>query len=273
MNKPNQLARVCTECGVKKPLSAFLQLGGANGTTYGMICSECRRTSIQPKQSTPKDTEERSSSSSGLRIGAQQKIAIESEKKQQHKDKKELSHIEEKNRDELKAEKLLREESKLKSEKEHRIFYIETKKQGFLSNIANKAPVAKQVFNAQQIKDNRAESVRKAELNNDQTSKQDAATQQEIKLTTIDLTLPFLAPQVTEMRHNSSTFLQFKQWLGGGAPIGKAHVLKNLESIYKKVEMMQNKQSQDKLNKKSIQKDPLIEQIEKSVGPSSSRKR
>src|SRR5689334_3391181 len=36
--------RICSSCGQRKSLSAFLQLDEKNGTTYGTLCSTCRKT-------------------------------------------------------------------------------------------------------------------------------------------------------------------------------------------------------------------------------------
>ena len=266
MNKPNQLERTCTACGIKKPLSAFLQLGGAQGTSYGSICADCRRTMPKAKD-LAKDSEERSSSSSRLRIGAQQKIAAESEKKQQNKDKKEIDLVEERTRDELKNEKLSRTETKLKAEKDHR-FYLETKRGGFLSGVANKTSSTKteQVF--QQTNSNNIETAKTTEAHNDQTQKRDTASQLEQKLTTIDLTLPFSIPKAA---HNSAGFLRFKQWLGASAPISKDGIIKNLEKIYNKAAAEQT--LQQKQGKGNNRPDPFLELVEKSTGPSSGKKR
>lgn len=37
------LSKTCSVCGLQKSLSAFLELTGSQGTTYGNVCSACRR--------------------------------------------------------------------------------------------------------------------------------------------------------------------------------------------------------------------------------------
>lgn len=68
------LTRTCIACGIEKPLSAFLQITGARGTTYGNICSACRSKGIPGKHSQAE--EERTSTSSSMAIGAKQRAEI-----------------------------------------------------------------------------------------------------------------------------------------------------------------------------------------------------
>jgi len=118
MDKSSQLTRICSSCGVQKPLSAFLQLGGTQGTTYGTICSDCRRSVLAPKQP-PSQKEGDESTKSGFRIGAKAKITADLEKKRQFQDLKESHQIEKRRREELKEKTEVTKEIKEKAEKDH----------------------------------------------------------------------------------------------------------------------------------------------------------
>jgi hypothetical protein len=261
MSKSNQLTRTCSSCGIQKPLSAFLHLGGTQGTTYGTVCSDCRRDVIAPKLPALKDRDDSTSTSAGFRIGAKAKISAEMEKKRLSLDKKESNLIEVRKREYLKIETEINTEQKEKAEKEHRRFYLDTKKQSFLTGTKtaplNKLPLATQTAEIKGPGRSADEKTRQLE-----SKKLEEIIDNELKLTTIDLTLPFADPQVSEIRHHSSLFIQFKQWLGGGSPIGKASALQALEKLYT-----------DRSRPEHEKKDPLIEYIDKTWGPSSSSRR
>lgn len=64
MNKPDAtLTKICSSCGQRKPLSAFLQLAGAHG--YGNICSACRKTALE---NPVKDQEDSTRSTTGEKL-------------------------------------------------------------------------------------------------------------------------------------------------------------------------------------------------------------
>src|SRR3990167_7374031 len=112
MAKREHLTRICTACGMEKPLSAFLQITGAQGTTYGNICSTCRGTGAKEKSSVPALEEEQSSTSSGIRIGSKQKVEIEKEKKRELDELKQHYVEEEKKREQIITEKITTTEQK-----------------------------------------------------------------------------------------------------------------------------------------------------------------
>jgi hypothetical protein len=282
MNKPDQLTRVCTSCGVKKPLAAFLQVSGSQGTTYGAICSDCRRTVMQPKKPTLKESEERSSSSSSLRIGSQQKIASEIEKRRQYKDLKESHQQDAKDRDQATEEKLERAEVKEKAEKDHRKFFIDVKKQGFLSTakkttVTTKQSVTVQKTNEIKRRDISEDTNRKVESQITDTRKAEETSEFQANMLAIDLTIPFADPQFSDSRFTLA--LKNNRWLKNGAPIAKVQIQKSLDQLYNSVVQQQKhfstKQVQDKkhLQTEKEKTDPVLEQINKSWGPSSKRGR
>ncbi len=268
MNKPGQLTRVCSSCGVQKPLSAFLQLSSGQGTTYGTVCADCRRTVIEPKQ--PKTTKDSgdtgdsnsSSTSFRFRLDAKAKITAELEKKRISQHIKDEYEEETKKRDLDKVEKEVQTEHKEKEAKDHRKFYIETKKQGFLAD-TKKSVAIKQTTRyretldkktSQQV-DERTRAIEAKELEDE--------IEQELHLTTVDLANQFYDPQFAEIRHHSSLFVQFKQWLGSSSPLGRANAIKAMEMLQKKEQINTDNKSQNN--------DPLTEFIEKKWSPSSKR--
>jgi hypothetical protein len=268
-----QLTRVCASCGIKKPLPAFLQLSSARGTSYGAICSECRRTVIKPKQplvkkeDKAKDAEGHGSSSTGFRIGAKAKITAELEKRRQRQNLNDLYEKTSKKRTEIRGEKLSQLDIKQKLEKQHKTF-IDNKKRGFLSDTAKKTSVSKHHV-AQKAR--QRSGLPLLDKHAHEAEKREALAQHELKLTTIDLTLPFRDPQFSEIRHQSSVFLQFKQWLGSGAPMAKASVLKALERIYNNSQLNANNKTDKKHNKET--QNVLREYVDKQFPHSSTRKR
>lgn len=129
MNKPESLlTKICSNCGQRKPLSAFLQLAGSHG--YGNICSSCRKTVLTTKD------EEGTKSTSGAKIDAKLKVQDAIDKREVRKqiedeyfderDKKEERHLEKREKIGTIADK----------EKKHRHDFLG--KQSFLS--PTKAP-------------------------------------------------------------------------------------------------------------------------------------
>lgn len=276
MDKLNQLTRVCSSCGIKKPLSAFLHLGG-QGTTYGAICSDCRRAGLG-KPVASKEDKEKETTSSGFRIGAKQKVFSDLQKQRQFQDLKETYRKDFLKRENFKSEKLFNTESIQKAEKQHRKFYIEAKKQGFLAG--SKTPESKQKQVAEKAKvqfhEERAQQEKTAHVT--ETKRREDLFDYTLKMTTVDFTVPYLDPQFTEIRYHNPVFLRFKQWLGSSAPMAKQSILKALEKMYNKdsnqvKQELHGKTSKEKVSKElGKEKDVLLEYIDKTWGVTS-RKR
>jgi hypothetical protein len=145
MVKQNQLNKTCMSCGLQKQISAYLQISGPEGTSYGSICSTCRGSGLGKAVTIPEnDSEERhSSSSTGLKIDAKAKAHIDIEKKQLKQNQKEIEIKENKKLESAKEDLLDRKEKKEDAEQKHRQSYIEPKKtEGFL-NYQSKKPAQK----------------------------------------------------------------------------------------------------------------------------------
>ena len=79
MSNPNlSLMKTCSSCGKQKPLSAFLQLSGKEGATYGNVCSICRKTAIEKPNIEP---DESTRQGSGVVIDSKAKATSDTDKK------------------------------------------------------------------------------------------------------------------------------------------------------------------------------------------------
>ncbi len=97
--------RVCSTCGQKKPLAAFLHISAKEGAIYGSICDDCRKSGLDKKKKITLSEEEAGSTSSRHRIGALQRLQQEKEQLRQLKEKKAKHLIEQKKRENTKTEK------------------------------------------------------------------------------------------------------------------------------------------------------------------------
>jgi hypothetical protein len=189
----NTLSKNCSSCGLQKPLSAFLQISGPEGATYGTICSSCQKTNLTASKTPKTDSDGGTSRDSDNRIGAEEILfdAIETEKNKRQQD--ELNQKEEEN-DELIASMHIEKSAKIaKDEKEHRENYLH--KRSFLD--AKKNPAT---YNQSQVF---------------------GGTDQAALEAKIDLSAPVIDTMIAgKEKHKGALFNQFKSWLGTGTPIG-----------------------------------------------------
>lgn len=248
MGKPN-LTKTCSNCGLQKPLSAFLQLAGSQGTTYGNICADCRKAKAGQKAETPKQPEESTSSSSGLKIDSKAKVHREITDKKQHQDIEEL-YEEEREKLEEKKEKLTQKaEIKEKDEKEHRKSYLE--KSSFLTT---------------KTEDPRGLEAR---IKTEQTSKVEAIKQEE-KLKGIDLAggPVDLYRAGAQQKVQSSVFLQFQKWVGASAPVSRVLGPAAEAAEQKNIKIGAHREAKEQTK---TPKESAIDDIEKTFKPSSKR--
>jgi len=270
MTKQSLLSRVCTACGIEKPLSAFLYLT-SQGTTYGSICATCRGKGIKEKAQKFVSEDERSSTTSGMRIGIKQLVEIELHKKQEKEERKTRQEEDLKKREQVSSEKIESIDQKEKAEKFHRETYIdEKKKQGFL-NYQTK----KQTFGAQSvIGQKKDESFIKSPMTSEKQRALEAANvteaiKQEKLKTTVDLSS---GSPVFEQPHHitrEATLKRLESLFSGDAPL-----LKALSQFYKNLEADKQKNISPShfAEYKKTEKETPQEFIEKTWGPSS-RKR
>lgn len=284
MDKPDRLKRVCSSCGEPKPLSAFLHLTGTQGTTYGNICSDCRRM-VRPKKAST-EAEDRSTTTSGVRIGGKEKVVIHADRQRHRQGLQDLYKAEVKKRELLKNEKETLAERKLKDEKKHR-YFMETKKRDFLGGAAKKLDTKKSTAGSQTTTpEQKAIIARIGEKARNITDVKQLETMiaEELRNTTVDLSQIFLDPQFSDLRHNNPMINNYIQWLGTGASFARARILKALEQFETpapaaKKQFIDGKRSfleknkNEAQTKKEKERDPLSDYIDKTWNPSSTRRR
>ncbi len=259
------LTRICVACGIEKPLSAFLQITGSQGTTYGIICSTCRSAGIKGKAPAPTHEDERSSTSSGMRIGAKERLEIDQQKKRDRQESQSREEQEAKKREKTKEDKFERIVETEKAEKTHRETFIEEKKKQAFLNYQSKKPLSGQSIIGQK-KDERA-SAQEEKHRSVEASRKEEAIQHEQKITTLDLSGgPVLDQPFTAMTNRESVhFKQFQAWLGD------APVAKTMSQLYRNNMTNQAKAAQEKkaTEIKNLEKETPREFVEKTWGPSS----
>lgn len=220
MNKSDQttISKNCSSCGLQKPLSAFLQITGPEGATYGHICSACHKTNLSKPKTPISDGEGSTTSETDNRIGAEERIFDAAEKKKQFEETSELYRKEEE-KDELISTIQIDKVNKIaKGEKDHRESYLQ--KRPFLSgHEKKKSPSEEQVF---------------------------GGTEHAAIEGKIDFSAPFIDTMIVgKEKHKSAIFNQFKSWLGTGTPVG---------STVKKTEISSQKNNKEHTEKESLAK-------------------
>lgn len=253
MKKLTSLTKTCLACATEKSLAAFLQISGTQGTVYGNICSSCRSDSARSKPILPKEDEDTGRGSAGLKIDSKTRVQQLIEQQKQTKKTKENIHQEDKKQERIVFDKTERKETKEKSEKSHREGYLEAKKkQGFLGSSAQKT----QTLGTIPSQKSQIDSTIITEQQLIETQKQEAAIQQEQKLTSTDMTQSFR--DTGESKYQSAGFKQFKDWLGTSANF------RTVERLYKSAD---NAKKSDEKNENK--KDPFTDYVEKTFKPSS----
>jgi len=195
MEKPiTPLTKTCSICGQTKPLAAFLQLSGTQGTTYGNICSTCRQAGLD-KEEEKKESDERTRSTTQKTIDNKAKVKVESDNKQQRKESEEEYFEEREEESESQTKNVEKKDKIASAEKNHRDTYI--KQRSFLDSTDKaKRAAATSVFGGEE--QNAIEGA-------------------------IRMDAPMLDTQIAgKVKYQGSVFNQFKSWLGTSAPIVKA---------------------------------------------------
>lgn len=200
MKKQTPPSRVCIACSTEKPLAAFLQITGKQGTIYGSICSACRTKTTKIKTT---DREE-GSGGSGFRIDSKNKTRAEIEAKRKLTEIKERDKQDAAKKEEGKAEKTKRTEVTIKSEKEHRKNYIEPK-QSFLNfpakpSLAAQDPIVKQ-------KQTHVESKRISDNQTLEKTREHQTKAEEVNFSHLSID--------SQAKYRSEVFKRFQTWLKG----------------------------------------------------------
>jgi len=150
MGKSNiSLTKTCNSCGQQKPLSAFLELSGPQGTTYGNICASCRKANIE-NISQPKEPEDSTRSTTGIKIDAKAKVQGEKDKRELRKQIEEQYHDEREKLDEKQFLKEQKIQHVTQDEKKHRKEFLE--KRSFLDSTKKSDTNANPIFGGEEQK-------------------------------------------------------------------------------------------------------------------------
>lgn len=121
MEKPTTpLFKTCSACGQQKPLSAFLQMTGPNGTTYGTICTDCRKANADKLPAQEQD--ETTTSNTGLKVDSKAKVADDLEKNKLRFETDEQYYEEREEKDVSNSAEIEKTNVKSTDEKKHRDF-------------------------------------------------------------------------------------------------------------------------------------------------------
>jgi len=115
------LTKICNSCGQQRPLSAFLQLTGPQGTTYGNTCAPCRKANLEKPQS-PKEPEEKTSSTTGVKIDSKTKVKGEIDKRAQRKQIEDQYFKDREKQSEKQTQQTQKIQHVAQGEKKHRSF-------------------------------------------------------------------------------------------------------------------------------------------------------
>ncbi|MDA8561487.1 hypothetical protein N9L02_00030 [Gammaproteobacteria bacterium] len=263
MNKSTSLTRTCSSCGIEKPLTSFLQIIKGKGTVYGSLCSNCRSNKGNNPIISISD-EDNTTIGSGKKIDSKERVFTEQEKRKKIKNLKELYIKESKIKDNEANKKIEHKANKKQSEKDHRKFYLETSKNILNKNEKDSKDTTEEDFKKDTDKKNEKSNNKKSS-DEKEFRKQEEIIKQELKITSLDFSSPFMSIQANPARFQSDVFLQFKSWLGAGSPLART-----LDQMYKKTNPTQKASRGSFLNNNDIIKNYIEEASHK---PSPTKKR
>jgi hypothetical protein len=125
MNKFPSFTKTCSNCGLEKPLSAFLKFGGTQEGIYGSICSTCRKT-LKDKEAS-QDSDDGTKIKHDYKIDTKVKVAEDIDKKEKFKKVEEEYHKERDVDEEQEVKKEEKKQTVAKDEKKHREEFIKPK--------------------------------------------------------------------------------------------------------------------------------------------------
>jgi hypothetical protein len=250
MEKSNRpLTKTCSSCGLKKPISAFLQLAGAQSATYGNICASCRKANLD--KPTHKETDEGTVRDADHRIGAEEKLHGDLGKKLEHQRIEDL-YVKEQEKDEKQQlQQTQKDESMAADAKMHRKNYLE--KRSFLNTTAKTADSTRTTSTRQQIE-------RQARIAHglDHASKQEQAAREEQKQTEIDLSSPFEDTLISgKEKFKGDAIKRFAALIGANSPFART-----LAQQTQKTEKKEKTQQQAAPTEKDV-----IDYVKKTWGP------
>src|SRR3990167_5780730 len=128
MNKPSQpsLTKTCVNCGQQKPLTAFLEMSVTQGTSYGNVCSSCRKTAMEMSERRKKTEAEGSTTSeTGHKIDSKTKVHEAVGRREQNLEIEEKYHKERDLKDKISADTIEKKQHVEHKEKKHRSEFLQ----------------------------------------------------------------------------------------------------------------------------------------------------
>lgn len=259
--KSNFPTRVCSACGIEKPLSAFLQISGLKGSGYGNICSTCRGAGMDSPLKKPEKLEDRGSTSSDVRIDADSRQVAELEQKKAAAEKDQATREDREAKEKLtdfKDRKITREQF----EKHVREELIKSK--SIFSQPGQKTTDAKART------ENLARSTAPSEVERAVESKlrEEEAAKTEAGLTGIDLSRAFNPEQLRRINVlEGEAIKRFGAWTSDAPIVKQLGFLKRKTSSQKLY-----KQPTEKTPEAKQEKDPVLDFTERKKWGSSFKK-
>lgn len=190
--------KICTSCGQRKPLSAFLQLNKAGTVSHGQICASCRKTLAENANRLQK-ADDSGTQETGHKIDTKARMQAERDKRQHQTNVEETYH---EGRDQTALD------MKFSEQKQEATQQTEKKLRNSL--------FGKQSALSQQKQTSSIDPQEKIQ------TEQHIAKEERLK-TQHDFTMPYHDPQVAgQLRFQSTAFQEFRRRLGKESPLVRA---------------------------------------------------
>lgn len=255
-----QLTRICTACGLEKPLTAFLYLTARSGTTYGSICATCRGKGITEATKKPAVEDEKAPPAYSFQLGVKQLAEIELQRKRDREDRQEKQEAESKKQEELLHSKAESTEIKEDADKLRREVWLQDKqRQRFLDYQSKENPFSARALLEQKKGHHFMESLILEEKRRAiDTNQKTEAMQREERKSGVDLSGAPVVDPTSFMLGRDVAIQRLESMLSGDAP-----VLRKLSQFYKTASPEQKKPEGVKVEKNG----PEVEFIKKTWGP------
>ncbi len=190
----DRLTKTCSNCGLIKPLSAFLQFSGTGGGTYSNICSSCRKVLAEKKPD--KDTTSESSSTSSDTIDSKRKMQSEITNKQEVQRIQESYKEDRENLDQQEFQQISKIEKTAQEDK------LRREKSAEKTSFLERKPAAINPLSMREQQENE----NRVRLNEDKE---------------IRLDVPFIDTQIIKPQKYGTEYAKFQAWLSKSPGIAK----------------------------------------------------
>jgi hypothetical protein len=233
------LQKTCIVCGLQKPLPAFLEMTGPQGTLYGNVCSTCRGPGAKSDEKITLPDDNQGTTTTGLRIDADARNLAEMLEKKS----KEENELEAKKEVEKRDKKLFDKTERIdliqQLEKDHRKYLEGKKSQGFMRSLEKDEPTR----------------MAEKQVDSDLFQKSEDV-KQDIRNSTLDWSAARAGERADEIRNLHEITSKYRAWLPVNSPI-----LKRLETLMaqekkaftEKTSMFTKTQQSEKFSEKKSQ--------------------